>query len=89
MKEDFGVSAEWYFFATSHGRSAWDVLRGPVKIVATRVGLQQSYIDQIMTCRQMFSWVQTSIQNMDFESVTELEFIEEENFSSKINLAVK
>jgi hypothetical protein len=54
---------------------ACDALGGTVKRLAARVTLQQPYTDQIMTPRQLFNWAQINIQNMNFEFVTELEFI--------------
>ena len=38
--EDFGVRAEWDFFATSHGKSAGDGAGGTLKRLATRASLQ-------------------------------------------------
>jgi hypothetical protein len=51
--------------------------------MATRVSLQQSYTDQIMTPRQPFNWAQTNTQNTKLEFVTELEFTEEEKLLLK------
>ncbi len=34
--EDFGVAAEWHFFATSHGKIACDGIRGTVKRMVTK-----------------------------------------------------
>jgi hypothetical protein len=62
MKNILGVSAEWYFFATSHCKSAYDTLGGIMKILAGRVSLQQPYTYQNMTPRQLFSWAQTNTQ---------------------------
>jgi hypothetical protein len=52
-KEDLVVSDEWHFFATFHGKSACDSLGGTIRRLAARVSLQQPYIDQIMTPRQV------------------------------------
>jgi hypothetical protein len=72
-----------------HGKSACDVLGGTIKRWAARASLQQPYTDQIMTPRQLFDWPQTSIQNMNFEFVTELEFVEEDKLLFKRNSAAK
>jgi hypothetical protein len=88
LHEDFVAPAEWHFFATLHGKCACDALGGTVKRLAARASLQQPYIAQIITPRQLFSWVQTNIQNTNLEFVTELEFIEEK-LSFKINSAAK
>ena len=55
-KDDFGISAEWHFSATSHGNGACDGLGGTVKQLVARASLQQPYNDQIMTPRQLFEW---------------------------------
>jgi hypothetical protein len=49
------------------------------------VSSQQPYFDE-MTPRQLFSWAQTNIQNMNFEFITDLE---EEKLLLKRNLAAK
>jgi hypothetical protein len=88
-EEHSGVLHEWHFFATSHGNCACDTLGGTVKRLAARASLRQPNTDQIMTTRQLFNWVQTNIQNMNFEFVTELEFIEEEIHLFERNSAAK
>ena len=45
-KDDFGISAEWHFSATSHGKGACDGLGGTVKRLAARASLQRPYSDQ-------------------------------------------
>ena len=35
-EEDFGVKAEWHFFATSHGKSPCDVIGGTIKRLVAR-----------------------------------------------------
>ena len=60
-KEDFGISAEWHFSATSHGKGACDGLGGTVKRLAARVSLQRPYDQQIMTPRQLFDWATITV----------------------------
>jgi hypothetical protein len=43
--EDFGVPAEWHFFATSHGKSACDGVDGTLKRLAAKASLQRPYND--------------------------------------------
>jgi hypothetical protein len=43
--EDFGVPAEWHFFATSHGKSACDGVGGTLKRLTAKASLQQPYND--------------------------------------------
>ena len=40
-KLDFGVKAEWYFSATSHGKGACDGLGGTVNHLAALASLQR------------------------------------------------
>jgi hypothetical protein len=67
--EDFGVLAEWHFFATSHVKSACDGVVGTLKRLAARASLQQPYNDQIMTPHQLYEWAQSSIHNLNFDFV--------------------
>ena len=65
-RDDFGVSAEWHFSATSHGKGACDGLGGTVKRLAARASLQRPYNDQIMTPRQLFDWASTNVPAVHF-----------------------
>ena len=67
-QENFRVSAEWHFYATSHGKGACDGLGGTLKRLAARASLQQPYNDQIMTPRQLYNWAKVSIQNIHFNA---------------------
>jgi hypothetical protein len=51
--EDFGVPAEWHFFATSYGISACDGVGGTLRRLAAKASLQRPYNDQIMTPHQL------------------------------------
>ena len=66
-KEDFGITAEWHFSATAHGKGACDGLGGTVKRLAARASLQRPYNDQIMTARQLFDWATISIPTVHFD----------------------
>ena len=66
-KSDFGISAEWHFSATSHGKGACDGLGGTVKRLAARASLQRPYNEQIMTPRQLFDWASTNIPAVYFD----------------------
>ena len=50
-KQDHDVSAEWHFFATSHGKSACDGVGGTVKRLVARASLQ-SLVDPIIHLRK-------------------------------------
>jgi hypothetical protein len=76
--EDFGVPAEWHFFATSHGKTACDGVGGTLKMLAAKASFQRPYNDQTMTPHQLYKWAQSSIHNLNFDFVTENEYKEEE-----------
>ena len=40
--DDFALDAEWNFFATLHGKTACDSVRGTVKMLAAHASLQQT-----------------------------------------------
>ena len=65
-RDDFGISAEWHFSATSHGKGACDGLGGTVKRLAVRASLQRPYNGQIMTPCQMFDWACTNVPAVQF-----------------------
>ena len=69
-QEDFGISAEWHFSATSHGKGACDGLGGTVKRLAARASLQRPYNNQIMTPRQLYEWASTTIHAVHFSYLT-------------------
>ena len=52
--DDFGVPAEWHFFATSHGKTAADGVAGTLKRLATKVSLQNLYENHTL----QISWLQ-------------------------------
>nr|XP_047134910.1 uncharacterized protein LOC124812388 [Hydra vulgaris] len=54
-KQDHEVSAEWHFFATSHGKSACDGVGGTFKRLVARVSLQ-SLTDPINSSEKMYDW---------------------------------
>ena len=68
--EDFGIPAEWHFFATSHGKDPCDGLGGVVKRQAAKASLQRAYTDQITTPLQFFTFCQTHIQGVIFKFLT-------------------
>ena len=68
-EEDFGVSAEWHFFATSHGKGPCDGIGGTTKRLATKVSLQPGQ-DPITTHRKLFTWAQHNITNITFNIFT-------------------
>ncbi len=78
--EDFELSAEWHFSATSHGKGACDGFGGTVKRLAARTSLQRPYEQQIMTPRQLFDWATISISAVTFEYCTIEDYEREQHF---------
>ena len=60
-EEDYGVPAEWHFFATSHGKGPCDGIGGTVKRLATKASLQRTLGCQIQTPHQLYEWAQDNI----------------------------
>ena len=66
-KEDFGVQAEWHFYATSHGKGPCDGIGGTVKRLAAEASQQRAYHSQIMTPCQLFDWAVENIERVHFK----------------------
>jgi hypothetical protein len=63
---DFGLTAEWNFFATSHGKGPCDGIGGTVKRLACNESLRRtSAADHIISIDRMFEFCKT-IQNVKF-----------------------
>ena len=58
---DFGIPAEWHFFATAHGKGPCDGVGGTLKRIVARVSLQRPYEKQIVTPRQFYRYAQEKI----------------------------
>ena len=52
-ENDFGIPAEWHFFATVHGKDPYDGLGGTLKRLAARASLQHPSQDQITTAHYL------------------------------------
>lgn len=63
-KEEFGIKAEWHFFATSHGKGACDGIGGTVKRHAYRSSLQHV---NITSPKLMYEWAKTFFKNIKFD----------------------
>ena len=74
--EDFGVPAEWHFFATSHGKGPCNT----VKRLAARASLQRSINNQITTPRQLVEFAESEIKSVNFYYATINEYETEANF---------
>lgn len=68
-ENDFGVKAEWHFFATSHGKGPCDGLGGTIKRLAARASLT-NINSPINTPYIFFSWVKHNVKNVNTEFFT-------------------
>ena len=63
-EEDFGIKAEWNFFATSHGKNACDGIGGTLKRCVTKASLQRLYENQILTPIDFYNYCKDQISNI-------------------------
>lgn len=82
-KDDFGLEAEWHFFATSHGKSPCDGAGGTIKRTVRKASLQRTADHHILTPTAMFDFCSTQIPGIKFffVSISDVDAIE--NFLSK------
>jgi hypothetical protein len=66
-KNDFGMDAEWHFFAASHGKDVSDRIGGTIKRLARKASLQNLYEEQIMALRQLYEWAVLKILSVTFK----------------------
>ena len=65
-KEDFGLSAIWNFFATSHGKGACDGIGGTVKRLVALESLRRVKGNYILSAKQMFNYCRDKIEKIKF-----------------------
>jgi hypothetical protein len=65
-ESDFGIKAEWHFYATAHGKGVCDGLRGTVKRLEAKAILQRPYEDQILTSFQLITGCKSNIKSTEF-----------------------
>ena len=61
---DFGLKAEWHFFASCHGKSACDEIGGTLKRLARLASLQRHSNNQITNPEQLFLWAKENVDNI-------------------------
>ena len=71
-QSDFGISAQWHFSATSHGKGACD--GGTVKRLAARASLQRPTEEQILTPFRLYEWASQTIPLITFAYCTTEEY---------------
>ena len=74
-RTNFGLSANWNFFATSRGKSSCDGLGGAIKRKLVHRSLAQLYQNQILTAKNAFNFRKTAMRNIFFY------FLSKENIS--------
>ena len=65
-EDDFGMPAEWHFFATSHGKGPCDGVGGTVKRLAAHASLQRPYDKHILTPHQLYDFSAPKYQQVTF-----------------------
>ena len=65
-RDDFGLEADWNFFATSHGKGPSKGVEGTVKRLVSRASLQRPMNDQILTVNAFFEFCSKNIKNINF-----------------------
>ena len=63
---DFGITARWSFFATSHEKSPCDGIGGTVKRLVARASLQRPLDNQILSMEKMFEYCKSDIKGINF-----------------------
>ena len=69
-KQDFGLDAEWIFFATSHSKSPCDRIGGSVKCYATKRSLQRPMNNQILDYQVMLNVYEEEISKIKFFGIS-------------------
>ncbi len=67
---DFGVLAQWHFFATSHEKGPSDGIGGTIKREATKASLQHPYHDQILTPQKLYEFTRSNLHGINAKFMT-------------------
>lgn len=78
-EKDYGISAEWNFFATSHGKSPCDGIGGTIKRLAQRASLQSPLEGHILTAEDLYKFCEKQVPGVKsfFVSSAEVEEVKE------------
>ena len=74
-EDDFGLSAIWSFFATSHGKSSCDGLGGAIKRLTARASLQRPLSGQILNVTSMVEFCKEAMPKIEFAITTKEEMV--------------
>lgn len=75
-KADFGVDAEWHFFATSHGKGPYDGIGGTIKRLACQESLRRPKEGQIQTPKDLYNFCSENITGIKTFFISNSEIIE-------------
>ena len=75
-KEDYGIDAEWIFFATSHGKSPCDGIGGAVKRHAAKRSLQRPLNNQILDYRAVLGVCEEEMKSIVFFGIGKEDMVE-------------
>lgn len=62
-EQDFQVSTEWHFFATSHGKGPCDGVGGTIKWIAAHASLQGT---MITSPTELYKWAKSNVEGILF-----------------------
>lgn len=65
-KIDFGITAEWHFHVTAHGKGPHDGLGAVVKVNARKASLRAPSLNCILTAEQLYEWARKNLRNIQF-----------------------
>ena len=88
-KEDFGIEADWNFFATAHGKGSWDGLAGSVKRQATMESLRKPVDGQILTAENLYEFAKSHFPGLivEFVASEEIQQLEAEILADRFKSA--
>lgn len=81
--EDFGISAEWHFTTTSHGKGGHDGLAACFKREARRASLLAKPTDAILNAKSLYSWGKTYFKDVKIHYFSK---VEHEKMQRKLNM---
>jgi hypothetical protein len=72
--EDFGIPAEWNFFASCHGKGACDGIGGTVKRAASEENLKRSARNQMQNANDLFTFCTRKFEDINFVLYTQNDY---------------
>ncbi|CAF4238702.1 unnamed protein product, partial [Rotaria magnacalcarata] len=72
-EKDFGLTCEWNFFATGHGKNACDGIGGTVKRGVAKASLQQIVSGHILTPKHFYDFSVNNFKGIQFFYISKLQ----------------